>query len=85
MTLDELFTDSHLLPTVPKVVFDLIELLRNEDAAVSVVARKIELDQVLTARVLRMANSPYFGLRRRSCRSRTRSSCWASPRSAPWW
>ena len=65
MTLDELFTDSHLLPTVPKVVFDLIELLRNEDAAVSVVARKIELDQVLTARVLRMANSPYFGLRRK--------------------
>ena len=65
MTLDELFAESHLLPTVPKVVFDLIELLRNEDASIPVVARKVELDQVLTARVLRMANSPYFGLRRK--------------------
>jgi HD-like signal output (HDOD) protein len=65
MTLDELFVESHLLPTVPKVVFDLIELLRNEDASIPVVARKVELDQVLTARVLRMANSPYFGLRRK--------------------
>jgi HD-like signal output (HDOD) protein len=65
MTLDQLFADSHLLPTVPKVVFDLIELLRNENAAIPVVARKIELDQVLTARVLRMANSPYFGVRRK--------------------
>lgn len=65
MTLDDLFADSHLLPTVPKVVFDLIELLRDEDASIPVVARKVELDQVLTARVLRMANSPYFGLRRK--------------------
>jgi HD-like signal output (HDOD) protein len=47
------------------VVFDLIELLRDEDAAIPLVARKVELDQVLTARVLRMANSPYFGLRRK--------------------
>lgn len=65
MTLDELFADSHLLPTVPKVVFDLIELLRDEDASINLVARKLELDQVLTARVLRMANSPYFGVRRK--------------------
>lgn len=65
MTLDDLFADSHLLPTVPKVVFDLIEILRDEDAAVSAVARRLELDQVLTARVLRQVNSPYFGLRRK--------------------
>lgn len=65
MTLDDLFADSHVLPTVPKVVFDLIEILRNEDAAVGAVARKIELDQVLTAKVLRQANSPYFGIRRK--------------------
>ncbi|MDH6590528.1 HD-like signal output (HDOD) protein [Variovorax sp. TBS-050B] len=65
MTLDELFADAHLLPTVPKVVFDLIEMLRSEDASVPAVARKLELDQVLTARVLRMVNSPYFGLRRK--------------------
>jgi HD-like signal output (HDOD) protein len=65
MTLDDLFADSHLLPTVPKVVFDLIEILRDEDAAVGVVARRLELDQVLTARVLRQANSPYFGVRRK--------------------
>jgi HD-like signal output (HDOD) protein len=65
MTLDELFADAHLLPTVPKVVFDLIELLRSEDTSIPTVARKLELDQVLSARVLRMVNSPYFGLRRK--------------------
>jgi HD-like signal output (HDOD) protein len=64
-TLDELFAEKHSLPTVPKVVRDLIEVLQNDDATLSQVARKIDVDQVLTARMLRLANSPYYGVRRK--------------------
>ncbi|WP_077003061.1 HDOD domain-containing protein [Variovorax sp. KK3] len=64
-TLDQLFAENHTLPTVPKVVRDLIEVLANENASLSQVARKIEADTVLTARMLRLANSPFYGLRRK--------------------
>ncbi|MBT2320994.1 HDOD domain-containing protein [Variovorax paradoxus] len=64
-TLDELFDQSHSLPTVPKVVRDLIEVLQNDNATLSQVARKIDVDQVLTAKMLRLANSPYYGVRKK--------------------
>jgi HD-like signal output (HDOD) protein len=64
-SLDELFADNHSLPSVPKVVRDLIEVLRNDNATLSQVARKIGVDQVLTARMLRLANSPCYGVRRK--------------------
>ncbi|MGK6308396.1 HDOD domain-containing protein [Variovorax sp. DT-64] len=64
-SLDELFAESHSLPSVPKVVRDLIEVLSNDNATLSQVARKIDVDQVLTARMLRLANSPYYGVRRK--------------------
>ena len=47
------------------MVQDLIEVLSNENATLSQVARKIDVDQVLTARMLRLANSPYYGVRRK--------------------
>lgn len=64
-TLDELFAENHSLPTVPKVVRDLIEVLRNDNATLSQVARKIDADQVLAAKMLRLANSPYYGVRKK--------------------
>jgi hypothetical protein len=64
-SLDELFAENHSLPSVPKVVRDLIEVLSNDNATLSQVARKIDVDQVLTARMLRLANSPYYGVRRK--------------------
>ncbi|MGJ7527631.1 HDOD domain-containing protein [Variovorax sp. GB1P17] len=65
MTLDELFASDESLPTVPKVVSDLIVMLRNDDVPFAAIAHRIELDQVLAARVLQMVNSPFFGLRRK--------------------
>jgi HD-like signal output (HDOD) protein len=65
MTLDELFANDASLPTVPKVVSDLIEMLRDDDVPFAAVAHRIELDQVLAAKVLQMVNSPFFGLRRK--------------------
>lgn len=65
MTLDELFAHDESLPTVPRVVSDLIEMLRDEDVSFAAIAHRIELDQVLAAKVLQMVNSPFFGLRRK--------------------
>jgi len=62
MTFDELFSQNHSLPTVPKVVQDLINALHNENVSVSELARKIELDQVIAAKLLRLANSASYGL-----------------------
>jgi HD-like signal output (HDOD) protein len=64
-TLDELFAQNHSLPTVPKVVRDLIDVLQNDNATLAQVARKIDVDQVLTAKMLRLANSPYYGVRKK--------------------
>lgn len=65
MTLDELFANDESLPTVPRVVSDLIEMLRDDDVPFAAIAHRIELDQVLAARVLQMVNSPFFGLPRK--------------------
>jgi HD-like signal output (HDOD) protein len=65
MTFDELFSQTQPLPTIPKVVQDLINALHNENVSVSELSRKIELDQVISAKLLRLANSPYYGLNKR--------------------
>ncbi|RQO52897.1 signal transduction protein [Variovorax sp. KBW07] len=65
MTLDELFANDESLPTVPKVVADLMQMLRDDDVPFAAIAHRIELDQVLAAKVLQMVNSPFFGLRRK--------------------
>ena len=51
-TLDELFANDESLPTVPRVVSDLIEMLRDDDVPFAAIAHRIELDQVLAAKVL---------------------------------
>jgi HD-like signal output (HDOD) protein len=65
MKFDELFSHTESLPTIPKVVHDLMNALHNENVSVSEVARKIELDQVIAAKLLRLANSAYYGVSHR--------------------
>lgn len=50
------------LPSLPSVVVELLQDLDNEAIDVSTLARKISSDQAIVARVLRVANSPFFGL-----------------------
>lgn len=65
LKLEQLFDKTHLMPTIPKVVQELIDSFSNEDVDIESIARKVALDQVLTAKVLRLANSSYYGLQRR--------------------
>lgn len=63
-SIDQLFDKTHLMPTIPKVVQELIDSFSNENIDVESIAKKVGMDQVLTAKVLRLANSSYYGLQR---------------------
>jgi putative nucleotidyltransferase with HDIG domain len=64
ITLDNLLDNIHRLPSLPAVVNELILALSNEGLSVSDLARGIEKDQALSARALRVANSPFYGMRK---------------------
>lgn len=52
------------LPMVPQVVQRVLAVIREPNANLSDVTREIEQDPVLSSRVLRLANSSFFGGRR---------------------
>lgn len=64
MKLEDVFEQTHKLPTIPKVVQELIDSFSRDDIDIESIARKIALDQVITAKVLRLANSAHFGASR---------------------
>jgi putative nucleotidyltransferase with HDIG domain len=53
------------LPAMPAVVARLFKMLENPEAAQADVARLIGQDQALSAKTLRLANSPFFGYARK--------------------
>lgn len=53
------------LASLPEVVMELLSSFANDDFEVDDIARKISYDQALSARVLRVANSSFFGLQKR--------------------
>ncbi len=63
-TLDRDQVLAHLkqLPSLPVAVADLLASFANEDVDVASIAQQIARDQGLTARVLRVANSSFYGL-----------------------
>lgn len=53
------------LPTIPSIINDIIEAIDDPDTSISRLSRLVEKDQTITARVLRIANSPFYGFSRR--------------------
>lgn len=51
------------LPAFPNAVQDVLDLLQKPDVELAQLARAIEADAALTMRVLRTANSPFYGSR----------------------
>lgn len=64
MKLESLLAQPRALPPAPKVAGQLIETLDNEDTDLETLAELIETDPVLTAKIIRQANSAFFGLLR---------------------
>ena len=52
------------LPTLPTVISKMIELVDNPKTSAASLANLISTDQALTARILKMANSAYYGFSR---------------------
>lgn len=59
--LESFFEKIASLPMMPKVIQEILTLLKSDDVEVDDVIKKISVDQVLTAKVLRLSNSSYYG------------------------
>jgi HD-like signal output (HDOD) protein len=64
MKLETLLSRPKALPPAPKVAGKLIETLDDPEADLQTLAELIESDPVLTAKIMRQANSAFFGLLR---------------------
>jgi len=53
------------LPTLPGVAVDVLQLCQQDDLDLNKIARTISLDPALSTKVLRMVNSPMYGLRKK--------------------
>ncbi|ALP42241.1 hypothetical protein WL1483_2822 [Aeromonas schubertii] len=58
--MDRLFDKIKQLPTIPQLLHELMESFNDENARIDEIARKIAMDQVISVKVLRMANSAAF-------------------------
>ncbi|EKB22520.1 MULTISPECIES: HDOD domain-containing protein [Aeromonas] len=57
MSMDRLFDKIKQLPTIPKLLHELMQSFNDENARIDEIAAKIAMDQVISVKVLRMANS----------------------------
>jgi putative nucleotidyltransferase with HDIG domain len=62
LTMDEVMHGIGHLPSLPAVVHQLLATIENEQADVADLAKKIGQDQALVAKVLRVANSSFYGM-----------------------
>lgn len=64
MKLDALFQTPTALPTAPKVVEELINSFNDPDVSTDEIAKKVGTDPVMSAKLLRLANSAYYHVSR---------------------
>ncbi|HUI64811.1 MAG TPA: HDOD domain-containing protein, partial [Bacteroidota bacterium] len=53
------------LPALPAVAMEVVEMVDNPRTSASKLGKVISTDQALTAKVLKIANSPFYGFPRR--------------------
>ena len=57
MSMDRLFDKIKQLPTIPQLLHELMQSFSDENARIDQIAGKIAMDQVISVKVLRVANS----------------------------
>ncbi len=62
--LKEVISNIDRLPSLPKLYTELITVLKDPDASVQEIGKIIARDVSMTAKILKLVNSAYFGLRR---------------------
>lgn len=53
------------LPALPAIAIEIIDMVENPKTSASALGRVVSKDQVLTAKVLKIANSPFYGFSRK--------------------
>jgi HD-like signal output (HDOD) protein len=64
MDLKSLLDQHNKLPTIPRIVQQLIESFSSDDVSIDEIANQLAADPVLTGKLLRLANSAYFHVSR---------------------
>ena len=62
IAIDEVVKHIRDLPSLPAVVIELLATMEQEDIDIHLLGARIALDQSLTAKTLRLANSSFYGL-----------------------
>jgi len=63
--LGQLISRMTSLPSMPAIYLELLEALRSPDVSVQQIGEIMEKDMAMTAKVLQLVNSAFFGLRRK--------------------
>lgn len=61
--LQDMLSNFDELPTIPEILFHILRILDDPDSGAGDLADVVRLDTPLTARILRLANSPYYSTR----------------------
>ena len=64
-TLKALVAKMTVLPSVPKLYFRMLEELQSPDASIDRIAQCVSADPTMTAKLLQLVNSAFFGFARR--------------------
>jgi putative nucleotidyltransferase with HDIG domain len=64
LTVQQLDTEIQQLPSLSLVVTEVLSILERGNVDLSTLMRKVSQDQALAARVLKVANSPFYGFSR---------------------
>ncbi len=63
ITSDELFQSHNKLPSLPQILTRILKIMNEDSVNVSEISKLVSVDVALTAQILKIVNSAYFGLR----------------------
>ncbi len=66
------------LPPMPQVVMKTLKLISSPNVIMNELSRILETDQAMVSRILRLANSAYYGRREKFLPSTRPVSCWVN-------
>lgn len=72
------------LPSMPQVLVQLIDSCHDPDVRLQTIARIVDKDAAISAKILQLVNSSAVGAARAFTNPSRRSSTWGSTRCATW-
>jgi HD-like signal output (HDOD) protein len=64
ITSDDLFQSYNKLPPLPQIVMRIQQIMTDENINISEISKLVSVDVALTAQILKVVNSAYYGLRK---------------------